>query len=226
MDAAPVDLILSAALAKGERPSLEKLGPQLDAKQLAFVRGRAFTLARAAAAHAKPGGPDVLGWLERVCEQLAAAPGAAARPVVASAHFSPGPNARERIVGLLRGVARTLEIAVFTISDDRVAQAIEDAHNRGVAVRIVTDNDKANDLGSDVHTLASRGVPVAVDRSPFHMHHKFAIFDRKTLLTGSYNWTRGAAEQNVENIVVVDEAGLVASFLAEFERLWRDFAKV
>ncbi len=34
-----------------------------------------------------------------------------------------------------------------------------------------------------------------------HMHHKFALFDGGRLLTGSYNWTRGAAETNYENVI-------------------------
>jgi phosphatidylserine/phosphatidylglycerophosphate/cardiolipin synthase-like enzyme len=56
------------------------------------------------------------------------------------------------------------------------------------------------------------------------MHHKFALFDRETLLTGSYNWTRSAGEVNQENLVVTSDAHLVAAFVQEFEQLWKDFA--
>ena len=55
------------------------------------------------------------------------------------------------------------------------------------------------------------------------MHHKFAVFDSRTLLFGSYNWTRSAAQDNEEDLVVVRERGLVSSFLAEFERLWERY---
>ena len=55
------------------------------------------------------------------------------------------------------------------------------------------------------------------------MHHKFAVIDGSRLLNGSYNWTRGAAEVNFENVVDAAEAGLVAAFAAEFERLWKAF---
>ena len=53
---------------------------------------------------------------------------------------------------------------------------------------------------------------VRVDRSPYHMHHKFAILDAATLLTGSYNWTRGAARDNEENLIVTDEPRIVNPF--------------
>jgi phosphatidylserine/phosphatidylglycerophosphate/cardiolipin synthase-like enzyme len=56
------------------------------------------------------------------------------------------------------------------------------------------------------------------------MHHKFAVIDGKTLLTGSYNWTRSAADFNEENVVVTDDPRLVSSFAAEFEKLWKKFS--
>ncbi len=64
------------------------------------------------------------------------------------------------------------------------------------------------------------GIPLRVDRSPFHMHHKFLVVDGQTLLTGSYNWTRGAARDNEENLIVTGEPRLVSAFAAAFDRLW------
>ena len=47
-----------------------------------------------------------------------------------------------------------------------------------------------------------------------------AIFDGGVLMTGSYNWTRGAADFNNENFVVVGERRLIEAFQGTFERLW------
>jgi len=87
-------------------------------------------------------------------------------------------------------------------------------------VRIVTDNDKEFDAGSDIAQLRQAGVPVAVDRTDAHMHHKFALFDGTWLLNGSYNWTRSAAQFNEENLVVHNDPGLVRQFQAQFDTLW------
>jgi cardiolipin hydrolase len=141
------------------------------------------------------------------------------------AHFSPGEGCVRRIRGLLEGARRTAHICVFTITDDRIAEAIHAAHKRGVVVRIVTDDEKARDVGSDVIVMARGGIPVLVDDSPYHMHHKFAIFDGDTMLTGSYNWTRGAAQNNEENLIITNDRRLLAAFKGEFERLWIKFAK-
>ena len=36
------------------------------------------------------------------------------------------------------------------------------------------------------------------------MHNKFAVIDDEIVLTGSFNWTSAAANNNQENLVVVD----------------------
>ncbi len=87
-------------------------------------------------------------------------------------------------------------------------------------MRVITDNEKVFDEGSDIERLLSAGVTVRVDQSPYHMHHKFAIFDSGTLLTGSYNWTRGASMHNLENLVILHDHRLVDAFRATFERVW------
>ena len=115
---------------------------------------------------------------------------------------------------------------VFTITDDRISGALAAAHQRGVKVRIVTDDEKAQDLGSDIQTLHRAGIPVVTDQGADHMHHKFAIFDARQLLTGSFNWTRSASERNLENFVVTNDAGLLRSFQKEFERLWTDLRRM
>lgn len=121
---------------------------------------------------------------------------------------------------MIASTRKTLDICVFTITDDRLTIAVMDAHRRGVQVRIITDNDKAADLGSDADRLRDCGVRLRIDRTQYHMHHKFAIFDRSLLLNGSYNWTRGAAEQNEENFLVLSHRPLITRYQEQFDALW------
>tara|TARA_R110001592_G_scaffold341474_2_gene630581 strand:+ start:15757 stop:16116 length:360 start_codon:yes stop_codon:yes gene_type:complete len=115
-----------------------------------------------------------------------------------------------------------MDICVFTISDNNISEAILSAHKKGINVRVISDNDKANDKGSDVYYLAEKGVDVKLDTSPNHMHHKFAIFDQKVLVNGSFNWTRSASTVNEENITVLYDASLITSFTTTFESLWNE----
>jgi phosphatidylserine/phosphatidylglycerophosphate/cardiolipin synthase-like enzyme len=97
------------------------------------------------------------------------------------------------------------------------------AHRRGVAVRILSDDDKSEDRGSDVETFMRAGIPTRTDSTDAHMHHKFAIFDGEILLTGSYNWTRSAERANQENVVLSEDPRLLRDFQGCFDRLWRQF---
>jgi phosphatidylserine/phosphatidylglycerophosphate/cardiolipin synthase-like enzyme len=125
-------------------------------------------------------------------------------------------------VRLLEGAVVAADICVFTITDDRIADAILEAHRRGVRVRILTDDCKTADPGSDIAWLRRADVPVVTDRRESHMHHKFAVIDRHTLVVGSYNWTRAAARENHEDLLVLRDSGLASTYQERFERLWRE----
>ena len=183
------------------------------------VRSRLFDAARN---RVDPQAGAVLEFLEAALKAIAP-PGDTNSAGVSTASFSPGDACLRLIVNHFQNVRRTADICVFTITDDRISGPILAAHKRGVKVRIITDNEKAYDAGSDVPRFREAGIPLIVDDSPFHMHHKFAIFDGRRLLNGSYNWTRGAAEQNEENIIDTDDRGLVARFQTEFDAIWTAF---
>jgi phosphatidylserine/phosphatidylglycerophosphate/cardiolipin synthase-like enzyme len=207
-------------LSRGERAALRGRIQEaaLDERLRAVLRSQAFGIAREHLAS----GPSaaVLDWLEDVVKLLV--PDSEA-PATVEAHFSPGEECRRRIISLFGACRRSADACVFTLTDDRISAAVIEAHRRGVVVRIVTDDEKARDVGSDARRLAAAGIPVRVDDSPYHMHHKFAVFDGASLLTGSYNWTVGAALNNQENLVTSNDPRLVGPFIREFERLWTKF---
>uniref|UniRef100_A0A7S3LXA3 Mitochondrial cardiolipin hydrolase n=1 Tax=Palpitomonas bilix TaxID=652834 RepID=A0A7S3LXA3_9EUKA len=131
-----------------------------------------------------------------------------------------------RFLRFLHDAKETLDICVFTITCDEIAKEIEYVHKRGVKVRIITDDDKALDRGSDIFTLAERGIEVKRDDSSFHMHNKFCVIDGVRVMTGSFNWTRSAVSSNQENVIVVDHKGTADKFTKEFEKLWSQFVPV
>ncbi len=143
----------------------------------------------------------------------------------AKVFFSPGTQCRDAILSQIRRAVSNLKICVFTISDNFISDEIISAHKRGVDVKIITDNKKSEDRGSDILALESYGIPVVMDHTRNHMHHKFCIADGRTLLTGSYNWTRSAAEFNQENVLVTTDQNVVKRSMGEFERLWQELGE-
>ncbi len=213
-----------AKLSRAEKKDLRaQLQDFKDQDQLmARLRHQAF---EAAKENVGPEAQNVLDWLEGVVKLLI--PREANEPPqgLARTYFSPQEDCAPKIIDLLREAERTADICVFTITDNRISKEILRAHQRGLKVRIITDNDKALDRGSDVQDLDDAGVPVRVDKTEHHMHHKYAVFDRKVVLTGSYNWTRSAAPHNHENLIISDDDELVLAFSKTFTRLWDRFGE-
>ena len=226
MNAAELDALLRQFLVDRKFSGSERdvlmgwAGQHITTEQQRNVaRSRVFESARNAVAD--PAARDVIEFLENVLKVIVPTSGTAGSSTSAAVAFSPGDICLGMIVNHLINALSTVDICVFTITDDRISNAILAAHKRGVKIRIITDNEKAYDAGSDVPRFREAGIRVIVDETPFHMHHKFAIFDGRRLLNGSYNWTRGAAAQNEENIVDTDARALIARFQHEFEALWK-----
>lgn len=210
-------------LSRKERRSLQQALSDMAAStdQLLLLRSQAFDLAqeKITADNAE----SVVAWLEDVTKVLFQHLHQGQNTTTpAQAYFSPGQACVNQLRHLISSAKKQVDICVFTITDDRLSEPILATHRRGVAVRIITDNDKLTELGSDIRAFADAGIPIRIDQTDFHMHHKFALFDNEIVVTGSYNWTRSAAEYNQENIVVSADANLRHQFSEMFERLWHE----
>ena len=209
-------------LSRSERKAVAAVldDENLDRNALRSLRSVALGVAREAIRDGRD--DETATWLYDVLNLLTPPPLAEVR---AEALFSPGDACLKRIVGLIRGARKHVEACVYTITDDRIAEALLDAHRRHVDVRVLSDAVKTMDPGSDIRRMAAEGVAVALDTPDKYMHHKFAVFDRRTLVTGSYNWTRAAARANHQNLIVSSDPRLVTAFTEEFAKLWERYAK-
>lgn len=127
-----------------------------------------------------------------------------------------------RIVHFIDRTTSTLDIAMYSMTHDWLIPALQKALDRGVQIRMILDRQQAGCKDSDDEKYARMGIPVALDTNSGLMHHKFAIRDRKTVLTGSYNWTKSAEENHRENFLVIHYEHAVKEFEVEFDRLWID----
>lgn len=141
-------------------------------------------------------------------------------------YFSPGTDILESISGLLKESQKTLDLCVFTITDERLAKDILDCHQGGIKVRIITDDEKIFDHGSVIRDLKKAGIPVRIDHSRYHMHHKFGIIDSRIVFTGSFNWTYTASKHNQENLLITTNFDITKQYSEEFERLWNEMFRL
>ncbi len=211
-------------LSKSEKVGLKAVlaDYQDDIEALNFARNCAFDLIASNIRESTKYCQESIKWLEHVIRILDSARSSKSLTQL-DAYFSPGSQCANRIISLAKQAKETIDVCVFTISDDTITSALLAAHKSGINVRIITDNDKSEDMGSDVSALASAGIDLKMDNSANHMHHKFALFDSQYLVNGSFNWTRSASRYNHENITVISDSGLIKSFSNMFDSLWAEF---
>ncbi|XP_075292672.1 mitochondrial cardiolipin hydrolase [Opisthocomus hoazin] len=154
----------------------------------------------------------------------AAGSGGAARPCPCP--LPRGDCALGRLLRRLLSARRSLELCLFAFSSPQLGHAVCLLHRRGVRVRVVTDAQYMGLPGSQIGLLRRAGIQVRHDQESGYMHHKFAIVDRRLLITGSLNWTTQAIQSNRENVLVVEDAEYVKPFLEEFERIWEEYNPV
>ena len=58
------------------------------------------------------------------------------------------------------------------------------------------------------------------------MHNKFAIFDGKLMVTGSYNWTNNAEHFNYENAVFITDPNVIMQYQKDFDNIWQNAPNV
>ncbi|MFT7558579.1 MAG: cardiolipin hydrolase [Flavobacteriales bacterium] len=204
-----------------EKAELRVINTTLDPEARRYLRNRAFDLVREEfSVGIEPHETlALLRWLEKVLKLLSVK-----EQEPSQVFFSPGKACREKIIALCNSSNICIDVCVFTIADDLISKALVQAHRRGVVLRIVTDDDKQHDMGPDIHEFKCQGIPVATDIGAAHMHHKFAVFDKRFLLNGSFNWTRSASERNFENVTVTSDVNQLGVFQKEFDRLWNRFS--
>ncbi|NXX22232.1 PLD6 hydrolase, partial [Podargus strigoides] len=128
-----------------------------------------------------------------------------------------------RLLRHVLSARRSLDLCLFAFSSPQLGRAVQLLHQRGVRVRVVTDAQYMELRGSQIGLLRHTGIQVRHDQESGYMHHKFAIVDRRMLITGSLNWTTQAIQSNRENVLVMEDTEYVKPFLDEFEKIWEEY---
>lgn len=134
--------------------------------------------------------------------------------------FSPKGGCTRAVIEQVSRSRETLDVAIYSLSSEAIAQAILRAQARGVRVRVLVDRTQNGQRSSQNPFLRAQGVAVRLYESGGLMHNKFAVIDRKVLVTGSFNWTKNAEEDNAENLLVLSDKKLIARYEKNFEGLW------
>ena len=131
--------------------------------------------------------------------------------------FTPGVECENNIIKRIKQ-AKKIDIAVYSITNPDITNAIIAAYQNGADIRIITDKTQAKGKKSLVETIKKAGVPVLTNKKHKIEHNKFAVFDDVHVVSGSYNWTTNASMYNSENCIFFNQPD--KEFTNRFEQLW------
>ncbi|MCG9131864.1 DUF1669 domain-containing protein [Candidatus Poribacteria bacterium] len=127
----------------------------------------------------------------------------------------------KRLVARLADAAMQIDAALYRLDSAPIADALIEAHHRGVQVRVVTETDNVDE--AEIERLQEVGISVADDDDHDGlMHHKFIVIDERYVWTGSYNTTYNGAYRNNNNVIFIDSVPLAYNFTQEFRDLFLD----
>ncbi|MFN2103631.1 MAG: phospholipase D-like domain-containing protein [Candidatus Promineifilaceae bacterium] len=120
----------------------------------------------------------------------------------------------------------SIHIAAFEFDLTPVADALIDAHDRGVDVKWFTDDEHGLEADTEsghgqFQMLLDAGIPVRTDERQGLMHDKFIVFDNEVVWTGSTNLTRNGMFKNDNNVIVFYSDRMADKYEREFAELWK-----
>lgn len=136
--------------------------------------------------------------------------------------FSPRGSIKDAIINNIVSSKSTIDVTAFTFTAGDIAEALYQAKERGVGVRIIIDRSQDVKLYPVIEFLKEEQFDLQFLKGDVggSMNNAFAIFDDKLLVTGSYTWTEYAEKFNYENALFIDETDVVEKYKKEFESLY------
>ncbi|HRE48273.1 MAG TPA: phospholipase D-like domain-containing protein [Aggregatilineales bacterium] len=133
-------------------------------------------------------------------------------------YFAPVDKVMEKVVAEVKNSRRSIRFMIFTFTHADLSGAIIERMGKGVTVQGVIESRGASQ--GAMPTLVCAKVPVRVEGGGGTMHHKVIIIDNEVVITGSFNFTKSATEQNDENLLIIRNKRLAQAYIAEFDKMW------
>lgn len=130
----------------------------------------------------------------------------------------PGPDdCAALVVDEIGKAQHMVDMQAYGFTEPQIAQAVLDAHERGVVLRLISDKTEPLERGGKAVVLAMAGIPVWVDYVPRIAHNKVIVLDGQIVVTGSFDRTVAADRRNAENLLILDDPGSAAAYEANIE---------
>lgn len=157
-----------------------------------------------------------------LCGMLSRTPGAenimvGRKPCTIDVLFSPDGGCEDRIIEEIDGAKKAIRVQMYFFTSKPIADALIDARKRGVKVEVILDSSQEKMTYGRFRVLRRAGISVYFDGDHATANNKIMLIDRRTVITGSYNFTKAAEEKNAENVLILKgDADVLDHYLDNF----------
>lgn len=137
-------------------------------------------------------------------------------------YFSPKGGCTEAVVKEVGGAHKSIQVQAYSFTSYPITKALVEAHARKVKVEVILDKsgNLTKELTPNQHTslnaLLIAKIPTWIDTKHQIAHNKIMIIDGNTVITGSFNFTKNAEEDNAENLLIIKDKALAQLYEANW----------
>jgi phosphatidylserine/phosphatidylglycerophosphate/cardiolipin synthase-like enzyme len=135
-------------------------------------------------------------------------------------YFSPEDKVLDHIIPMVSAAQSNIRFMAFSFTDYPLAKAMIDRAATGVDVAGIYEKVGSETEGSELKTFFCARVPVRQDGNPRFLHDKIIILDNHIVISGSFNFSSNATENNDENVMIIDNPDIASLYMQEFAKLW------
>ena len=136
----------------------------------------------------------------------------------AQVYFSPHGGCTEAIVREIGKAKSEILVQAYSFTSKPIAEALIKAKKAGVHVEVILDKSNRTARYSAGDFTAHMGIPTYIDAEHAIAHNKIMVIDRETVITGSFNFTKAAEENNAENLLIVKSKDLAKTYVDNWNR--------
>jgi phosphatidylserine/phosphatidylglycerophosphate/cardiolipin synthase-like enzyme len=131
--------------------------------------------------------------------------------------FTPGGICTDKIVNAIHSAKNEILVQAYQLTSVPIVKALVEAHGTGKRVVIVLDKSQQHGKRySAAKYLYNQHIESYIDHKPAIAHNKVIIIDDHLLITGSFNFSKAAQEKNAENLLIIDNKELAATYKSNF----------
>lgn len=136
--------------------------------------------------------------------------------------LGPSPAMEKAVLAFIQSAKKTLDVCLYDLDLPDVAQALLDARERGVKVRVILADDnaqKAYAISGYLKEMEKKKMLILAHNRSGLMHNKFMIADGIHVWTGSCNITRTGTRFNDNHVIVLESKDLAENYTKEWEEI-------